>query len=369
MAGRTCPIPLVAGFNRPGLDKLENAQDACTPRMLWICSILAADLNGPAVVAQSTVLTFVVDGAGTANVDGTLRLTFAGGNLDAPVVVDVPVVIGNTGTNIAAAAETAIDGEGDLAGTVDATADVGAALTIDYEIGIGRVSVSYEWIPTFERWVVEAAGDYAAGSYVVTFEHASLGGVVTVPTPGNTDIPTTVADVEASIEGTQALFGIVASADDNGADAVVILTESGITDIEIDASGPEDAQWQVLAGTTVVSVTQAETVTLDLLTLQSGDQIPEQVLRLKHPRVYRRTAFPAGVTMDAGDDDTDAVLAGVALDDTGTIGDSGTAEGDSTFLEESWSPTATFHFATLPTTGAVDLEISYMVTPTPRTAA
>jgi len=281
----------------------------------------------------------------------------------------VPVTATNTGTNIAAAAETAIDAEGDLGDTIDATSDSAAALTIDYAVGIGRVEVTYEWIPTWERWIVEAAGDYAAGNYDVTLQHENLGtAVVTVRTPGNSDIATTVGDVETNIEGTQALVGIVASADDDGADGVTIVTESGITGLVVDADGPAAAEWQVLDGTSVVSVTQTEAVTLDLLELQPGDQIPEDILRLKHPRVYRRVAFPSGVTLDAGDDDTDAILAGVALDATGTVGDSGTAEGDSSLPEPSWSPTATVHFTTLPTTGSCDLEVLYTKLPDPRSA-
>lgn len=367
MAGRTCPVLLVKDFNRPTLDTIVKHEDAWSPRLLWICSIVAADLNGPAVVAQSTTLTFATD----AVVAGTLRLTFTGGALDAPVVVDVAVAAGDSDSDIAAAAELAIDGEGDLAGTVDATADSSADLTIDYEVGIARTVITWEWIPESQAWDVVFAGTIANGDFdtSLAFEGYTPIVVRTTRAAGTpTDEAAMAVQHEADIEADSRLFGLVASADDDGTDTNRILTVAGAPDLVVTCTAPGTATLTPTEVTGEVTVTQAESVTLDLLALQPKDQIPEQILRLKHPRIYRRVAFPASVTMDAGDDDTDAIFAGVAMDGTGTIGDSGTAEGDDTLLEESWSPTATFHFATLPTTGACDLEISYMALPDPRAA-
>lgn len=328
------------------------------PECTWECVIEANDWA--TATDQTLTLTFATD----ATTDGTLRLTFTGGNLAAAVVVDVAVSAGDSDSDIAAAAELAIDGEGDLDDTIASTTDTAADLAIVMETGVGRVFVSSTWIPDYQTWTVQFGGTIVDGNYDTTLTFTGID-PITVRTARAGGTPADEAALavqhETDIEADARLFGLVASADDDGTDLCTIVTESGVTTLTVTCSAPGTATLTPVETTGEVTVTQADAITITLNTLHPQRKFPTNVIRYPKPNAIVTTAFAAGTTLDMGDDDIDGVLAGVDVSTTGTKTDSGTAEGDGCLAELAWAPTATLTVtdATATIAGRVILAVDF----------
>lgn len=339
-----------------------------SPELIWSVPITFKDIDGPALTGQALNVSFTAG----QNSDGTLVATFSGGNLEDDVLVNIAVAADDDASDISAAVEAAIDAEGDLDDTVSATADNGGDVDIEFVADIGRVSVTWQWVPDWQTWAVQFGGMLVDGNFDATYVFEGYNPIVvrTVRAAGTpADVAAMAVQHETDTEGNAQLVGLVVSADDDATDTNDIVFETGAPDVTITCQAPGTATMTPTETTGSVTVATTEIVQLNLGELAPRGTFPVLCDRLD-VSVEVTEAWGAGRTLIVGDADVpDGAFGDTPLDlntEARTAADIAAAEWSSgAHYEAAWDPIATLDIgdpATL-TEGALTIEIGWSPVP------
>jgi hypothetical protein len=201
----------------------------------------------------------------------------------------------------------------------------------------------------------EENGDYetavldAAGTELERITTTRAGGFPAL----NDDLATQHADDITSFLATT-LAGVIASATADGVDVVVVGEPGAVFRLETYPPGATTMAFE-------------HTVGIDLNLLQPNDAFPALALRGEAPTLRVLEAWPAGAVAtldDAGVASTD-VLALVAIDALGWVGDTGTSLGSAHKTETGWTPTLHINLGEDPiaTTGELKVQVTHSPLP------
>lgn len=358
------------GGNARVLDVLRSRSIPWTmaPLVLWRVEVTYEDvLDGVAVVGQQANWAFTAG----QNTDGTLLVTFSGDEL--PSVVQVPVAIdaADDASAVSAAVEAAVDAEGDLAGVLDSTTDNGGDIDVVYLDDVGKIDVTFEWVPSWQTWTGTFGGTIGDGNYDATFVFDGYNPIVVRTTRAGgtpTDEAALAVQHEADAEAKSELVGLLVSADDDSVDTNEYVFETGAPDVVVTCSAPGAATFTAAETTGAVAVAQTETRFVDLGMLCRQGDFPTLSER-GDCSVDVLTPWGAGRTLTVGDAAApDGIFGSTPLD----LNTAGRTSGDASATEKAhrhepaYTPIAQFVLGDIETLtqGSVMIEIG--MSPTPR---